>query len=76
MPTNHASFPAAFQTNDIIAVNGSPDRNRRGSLGGGFADWLSQFGERLMNGRNQGWKLVGHDRIASKICTNDPSCEE
>jgi hypothetical protein len=38
VPSEHLPVPAAFQANDIIAVNRSPDRHGRSSLPAVFGD--------------------------------------
>jgi len=40
MPPEHLAAPAAFEADDIIAVNGSPDRHR------GYPPFI-EFGHRL-----------------------------
>ncbi len=67
MPAKHLAAPAAIEADDIIAVDGSPGGNRRGSLDAGFYRRFSKLFERLMNGRNQGGELIGRDLIASQI---------
>ena len=67
MPTQHLPAPAAIQADDMIAMNGSPDGNSRGSLDDGFSRRLTEFPERLMDGRDQGGELVGRELIASNI---------
>ena len=65
MPAEHLPFPAAIQADDIIAVNGSPDRNRRGSLDDGFCCRLTEATESLMDGRDQDGELIRWDLIRS-----------
>ena len=71
MPSEHLAFPAAIQADDIIAVNGSPDGNRRGSLDDGFRCELPEVGERRMDSRDQRRQLIGWDLIASNISADD-----
>ena len=70
VPAEHLPAPAAIQADDVIAVNGSPDRNRRGSLDDGFCPF-AEAGERPMHGRDHGGELIGGDLIASKIRADD-----
>jgi hypothetical protein len=67
MPSKHLAAPAAFQANDIIATDGSPDRHRGCSLTAGFCDGFAKPRECLMYGRNQGRELIGCDLIAPNI---------
>jgi hypothetical protein len=71
MAADHFPSPPAFDANDVIALNGSPDRNRRGSLDRSFLRRPAEVGERLMNGRNQGAELLGRDLISSDIRGHD-----
>jgi hypothetical protein len=67
MPAEHLPTPATIQADDMIAVNGSPDRNRGGSLDDGFWCRLTEATERLMNSRDQWGELIRLDLIASNI---------
>jgi hypothetical protein len=71
MTTHDMALPAALQTDDVLALNGSPDRHGRRPLDDGFYNRLAQIGERLMDRRNQGAELLGHDLIASDIRGHD-----
>jgi hypothetical protein len=51
MPSKHLAAPAAFQKNDVIAMNGSPDRHCESSLFVGFSARFTEADERLINGR-------------------------
>ena len=64
MPPKHLPAPAAIQADDIIVVNGSPDRNRRGSLDNGF--WRVCRDHRAPDGRSRSrWRVdpVGPDCV-------------
>jgi hypothetical protein len=52
MSSEHLAAPAAFEANDIIAVNRSPDRHCGSSLLAGFCPWFTEADERLMNSRD------------------------
>ena len=52
MPLEHLAAPAAFQANDIIAVDGSPDRHCRRSLFVEFGYRFTKADEGLMHGRD------------------------
>jgi hypothetical protein len=71
MPSEHLATPAAFQANDIIAMNGPPDRHSRCSLSLEFGYRFSETCERLMNGRDQDRQLVRPNLVATDICSND-----
>jgi hypothetical protein len=71
MPAEHLPTPATIQADDMIAVNGSPDRNRGGSLDDGFWCRLTEATERLMNSRDQWGELIRLDLIASNIGGDD-----
>jgi ParB-like chromosome segregation protein Spo0J len=71
MAADHFPSPPTFYANDVIALNGSPDRNRRGSLDDGLGCRLAEVGERLMDRRNHGAELLGHNLIASDIRGHD-----
>ena len=58
VPTQHLPPPPAFHTHDIIAANGSADRNCRGPLAGRFCQRFAESPERLIDGRDQGRKLL------------------
>jgi hypothetical protein len=75
MPAQHLPAPPAIQADNIVAVNGSPDRHRRGSLDKGFCCGLTEVGQRVMDGRDKGPELVGWDLIASNIGGDDLRCE-
>jgi hypothetical protein len=53
MTADHLTSPPAFDANDEVALNGSPDRHRRGSLDRGFLRRPAEVGERLMDVRDQ-----------------------
>jgi hypothetical protein len=63
MPSEHLAAPAAFQANDIIAVNRSTDRDRGCSLFVEFGYRFTKGCERLMHGRNQCSELIGRDLV-------------
>jgi hypothetical protein len=50
MAADHFPAPTAFYTNDVIALNGSPDRHCWSSFDDGFGCRLAEVGERLMDG--------------------------
>jgi len=58
MPLEHLAAPAAFQANDVIAMNRSPDRDGRCPLDLAFGCRFSEGDERPMNGRDQGHELI------------------
>jgi hypothetical protein len=67
MPSEHLAAPAAFQANDIIAVDGSPDRDGGCPLFVEFGCGFPETYERLMHGRDQRSELIGPDLIAPNI---------
>jgi hypothetical protein len=67
MPSEHLAAPPTFQTNDIIPVNGSPDRDGRCLLISDFWHRFSEANERMINGRNQGRQLVGPDLVSPNV---------
>jgi len=50
MPSEHLAAPATIEADDIIAMNGLPDRDGRCPIGLGFGYRFSETGERLMDG--------------------------
>jgi hypothetical protein len=52
MPSEHLGAPAAFEADDIIAVNGSPDRDGGCPLTPGFGCRFTDANERLMHSRD------------------------
>jgi hypothetical protein len=50
MSSDHQAPPSAFQADDEITLNGSPDRHRGSSRPAVFIDGLTEADERLMNG--------------------------
>ena len=50
MAFEHLAAPAAIETDDIIAVNGLPDRDGRCPLDPRFGCRFTEADERLMNG--------------------------
>jgi hypothetical protein len=52
MPSKHLAAPAAFQANDIIVMDGSPDRHCRCSLSVEFGYRFTNGCEGLMNSRD------------------------
>jgi hypothetical protein len=52
MPSEHLAAPPAFDANDIIAMDGSPDRHCGCSLAPCFGCRFTEADERLMNGRD------------------------
>jgi hypothetical protein len=71
MPSEHLAAPAAFQANDIIALNRSPDGDGRCPLTRGFDTGFPEPRERLMDGRDQFSELCGADLVSSNICGDD-----
>jgi hypothetical protein len=71
MAADHFPSPSTFYANDVIALNGSPDRHCWSSFDDGFGCRLAEVGERLVNRRNQGAELLGPDLIASDIRGHD-----
>jgi len=71
MPSEHLAAPAAFEANDIIAMNGSADRHGGGPLSLNFGCRLSESRECLMDGRNQCPELVGPDLVSPNISSDD-----
>jgi len=49
MPSEHLAAPPAFEANDMVAMNGSPDRHCGSSLFLGFCRRLTEADERSMN---------------------------
>jgi hypothetical protein len=52
MSPEHLAAPAAFQADDIIAMDRSPHRHGGSSLLVGFCRWFTDADERLMNSRD------------------------
>ena len=52
VPSEHLAAPAAFEADDIIAVNGATDRHRGYSLDFSFGRRFAEADERLMHGRD------------------------
>jgi hypothetical protein len=71
MAANHLPAVAAIQADDVIALNGSPDRHCWSSFDDGFLRRSAEVGERLMNGREQRRQLVGRNLVASQIGADD-----
>ena len=71
MASEHAAGKAAFETNNEISLNGSPDRNRRGSLDDGFCCGFAEATESVMHCREQGGELIRLDLIAPNIGGDD-----
>src|SRR6516165_1508410 len=67
MPSEHLAAPPAFQTNDIIAMDGSPDWHGGGPLTFGFGCGFSEPRERPVDGRDQFSELVERDLIVADI---------
>src|SRR5271155_3573265 len=75
MPLEHLASPPAFEADDIIAVNRSPDRDGGSSLTPGFGCRFSESRECLMNGRDQGRELFGRDLAVTDIRSDNPRRE-
>src|SRR6516162_2502421 len=75
MAFEHLTAPPAFQANDIIAMDRSPDRHRGCSLDAGFCYRFAKPRECLMNGRDQSGELVGPYLIAPNISRHNFSGE-
>src|SRR5215469_11813848 len=71
MPPERQAAPAAFEANDIIRVNRSPDRHGGGPLSLGFGSRFSESRERLMDGRNQCPELIGPDFVSPNVRGDD-----
>jgi hypothetical protein len=71
MALEHLAARAAFEAHDIIAVNGSPDRDCGYLPGPRFGCRFTEAEERLMNGRDQYRQLVRPNLIAADICSNN-----
>ena len=71
MPPERQAAPAAFEANDIIAVNRSPDRHGGGPLSLSFGSRFSGSRERLMDGRNQCPELIGPDLVSPNVRGDD-----
>jgi hypothetical protein len=67
----HFRSVAAIEAHDIVTANRLTDRHRRSSLDDGFCCRCAELTKRLMNGRDQGWKLIGGDLIAPDIGGNN-----
>ena len=50
MPFEHLTAPATIEADDMIAMNGLPDRDGRCPLDPRFGRWFAEADERLMNG--------------------------
>jgi hypothetical protein len=71
MASDHLATPAAFEADDIIAMNRSPDRHGGCPLTPGFAYRFTTACEGLMNSRDKDRQLVRPNLIAADICSND-----
>jgi hypothetical protein len=67
MPPEHLAAPAAFQANDVIGMNRSPDRHCGHPLDLGFWCWFTEADKRLMYGRDQHTEFISRDLILSNI---------
>jgi hypothetical protein len=67
MQAEHLTTPAAIQAGDMIVLNRSPDRNRRGLLDKRLCCRCTEGGKRLMDGRYQRGDLVRSDLITTNI---------
>jgi hypothetical protein len=52
MPSDHLAAPAAFEANDVIEMDGSPDRHCGSPLPVGFCRRFTEADERLMDSRD------------------------
>ena len=71
MPPERQAAPAAFEANDIIAVNRSTNRHRGSSLAAGFWWRFTETCEGLMDGRNQCPELIGPDLVSPNVRGDD-----
>jgi len=71
MPPQRQAAPAAFEANDIIAVNRSPDRYGGRPLSLGFGCWFSERGKRPMHSRDQHPELIGPDLVSPNVRGDD-----
>jgi len=75
MPFEHLAALAAFQANDIIAMNGLPDRDGGYPLSVEFGYRFPETGERLMHGRDQRSEAIGPDLVATHVSGDDRRSE-
>jgi hypothetical protein len=75
VPPEHLAAPAAFQANDVIAIDGSTDRHGGGPLSFGSGCRFSEPRECLMHSRDQCCELIGPDLVSPNICSNDIGSE-
>jgi hypothetical protein len=71
MPLEHLAAPPAFEADDVIAMDGSPNRDGGCPLFVEFGCRFTETDERLMNGRDQRRELFGRDLVPPNICSND-----
>jgi hypothetical protein len=71
MASEHLAAPAAFEADDIIAVNGSPDRDGGCPLALGFGCRFTDANERLMHSRDYDRQLVRPNLVMADICGNN-----
>jgi hypothetical protein len=71
VPPEHLATPAAFQANDVIAIDGSTDRHSGGPLSLNFGCRLSESRECPIDSRDQFAELVGPDLVSPNICADD-----
>jgi hypothetical protein len=75
MPFEHLAAPATFDANDIIAMDGSPDRHGGCSFALGLGCRFAETRERLMHGRDQRPELVEPDLVLPNVCGDNCSRE-
>jgi hypothetical protein len=67
VPFENLSAPPTFKTDDIIMVNGSPDRHRWRPLDLGFCDRCAEPTECLMDSKDQSRQIDGGDLVFSDV---------
>ena len=73
-PQGLAAAPT-FETDDMVLMHGSPDRNRRGQRRHGRRRCHAEAAERAVNGCNEVPELIGSDLVLRDITANDSDHE-
>src|SRR5712692_1220213 len=75
MPSEHLAAQAAFEADDVIAINRSPNRHRGCPLDLAFSCRFAEAGDDLMHRRDQDRELVGPNLVLPNIGGDNPRSE-